>query len=128
LVNLLKRHNLDIIGIQEGFINQVEYIKTELGYEYFGFGTDDGKQETDNPKRLQSLNPIMYNPNRLTLLDKGVFWYSDNPDTPNLGYSEGTSDTHFRNCVWGKFKEEGGQTMYVFNTHFSLVDAIREKQ
>ncbi len=127
LVNLLKRHHPDVIGVQEGFLNQVEYIKNELGYQYFGFGTDDGKPESGDPNRYESLNPIVYNPSRLTLLDKGVFWYSDDPDSPNLGYCAGTSDTHYRNCVWGKFSQKD-KIIYLFNTHFALADDIREKQ
>jgi len=126
MVNLMKRHHPDMIGIQEGFINQMDYIKSEIKYEYFGWGTDDGKSHLENPGRIQSLNPIMYDPGRLTVSDKGVFWYADQTGIPG----KYTSDTHFRNCVWGKFKENGtnGKTFYVFNTHFSLTDDIRQKQ
>ena len=44
LLNLLKDYNPSIIGIQEGLINQVNYIDTYLGkYKYIGAGRDDGK-------------------------------------------------------------------------------------
>jgi len=126
LIHLIGRHHPDLLGMQEGFINQLEFIREETGLVYFGYGTDDGKSEMDNPNKNQSLNPIFYNPERFEILDKGVFWYSDDPDIPNLGYS----DTHFRNCVWGKFKEKGidNRVLFVFNTHFSLRDEIRLKQ
>lgn len=127
MVNLIKRHHPDIIGIQEGFINQMEYITSEINYDYFGWGTDDGKSHLDKPGKRQSLNPIMYDKRRLNVIDKGVFWYADQPEAPGIFAGE---DKHFRNCVWGKFKEEGrkGRTFYVFNTHFSLKDDMRKKQ
>lgn len=101
MVNLVKRHRPDIIGIQEGFLHQVNYIKAEIKYEYFGWGTDDGNAHFNNPKTTQSLNPIMYDPNRLSVLGQGVFWYADKTDAP------------------GKFKSD---------THFSLTDDNRLKQ
>lgn len=130
MVNLIQRHNPDIIGVQEGFINQDKYLKNQLGDEYFGYGTDDGLSESADPAYNESLNPIFYNPNRLKLLDRGVFWYSDDPSYPNLGFCTGSTDTHFRNCVWGKFQEKGkdGRNFYVYNTHFALIDDVREQQ
>lgn len=127
MVNLIKRHHPDIVGIQEGFISQMEYITSEVKYAYFGWGTDDGKSHLDNPGKRQSLNPIMYDQKRLKVLEKGVFWYADQPNVPGIFAGE---DKHFRNCVWGKFKEQGkkGRTFYVFNTHFSLKDDMRQKQ
>jgi len=127
MVNLIKRHRPDVIGIQEGFISQTEYIVAETGYAYFGWGTDDGKSHLDNPGKRQSLNPIVYDQKRLTVLEKGVFWYADQPGAPGMFAGE---DKHSRNCVWGKFKESGrkGRTFYVFNTHFSLKDDMRQKQ
>lgn len=127
MVNLMKRHHPDIVGIQEGFLGQMEYIVPEIGYAYFGWGTDDGKSHLDSPGRRQSLNPIMYDQQRLTVLEKGVFWYADQPAQPGIFAG---ADKHFRNCVWGKFKEQGskGRTFYVFNTHFSLKDDMRQKQ
>jgi len=128
LIHLLQRHHPDVIGIQEGFLNQLEDINDSLQYQYFGYGTDDGKLNTDNPSRSESMNPIFYNPDRLTLLDKGVFWYSDNHQ--NIPDKTGYTDTHFRNCVWGKFQEKSvnGQIIYVFNTHFCLYETDRQKQ
>ncbi len=129
LVNLLNRHNPDIIGVQEAFFNQARYIANEIDYKYFGFGMNDGLSETEYPDRYQSLNPIFYNPNRVILLDKGVFWYSSESSYPNIGFSKGTTDPYNRMCVWGKFKEndESGQTFYVFNTHWSTAEESRKK-
>ncbi|WP_316812128.1 endonuclease/exonuclease/phosphatase family protein [Pedobacter heparinus] len=127
MVNLIKRHHPDIVGIQEGFIGQMEYISSEVKYAYFGWGTDDGKSDLDSPGKRQSLNPIMYDQKRLKVLEKGVFWYADQAEVPGIFAG---ADKHFRNCVWGKFKELGskGKTFYVFNTHFSLKDDMRQKQ
>jgi endonuclease/exonuclease/phosphatase family metal-dependent hydrolase len=127
MVNLIKRHHPDLVGIQEGFVGQMDYLTKELKYAYFGWGTDDGKSHLDNPGPRQSLNPIMYDQKRFTVLEKGVFWYADQPAAPGIFAGE---DRHFRNCVWGKFKERGSsvKTFYVFNTHFSLKDDMRQKQ
>ncbi|MFV0507232.1 MAG: fimbrillin family protein [Bacteroidales bacterium] len=130
LINLLDRHNPDIIGVQEAFKNQARYISTQLeGYDYIGYGMDDGKEETE-AALYQSLNPIFYNRDKFSLLDRGVFWYSNNPSEPNIGFSEGsTIDVYNRMCVWAKFKETavGGSEFYVFNTHWSTDEDSRIK-
>ena len=44
VVNMLHYYSPQIIGIQEGLHNQVEYIATGLAeYDYIGMGRDDGK-------------------------------------------------------------------------------------
>ncbi|WP_067151567.1 endonuclease/exonuclease/phosphatase family protein [Pseudotamlana agarivorans] len=130
LVNLINRHNPDFIGVQEAFLHQTKFIKDQTSLSYFGYGTESGKSESNSPAPDEILNPIFYNSDRFVLLEKGVFWLSNEPDTPNVGFGEGTSDTHFRNCVWGKFKEnvENSKFIYIFNNHFSLNDDIRKQQ
>ncbi|MDD7886267.1 endonuclease/exonuclease/phosphatase family protein [Flavivirga sp. 57AJ16] len=130
LVNLINRHNPDFIGVQEAFSHQAKYIKDQTSLSYFGYGTESGKSENNSPTPDEIVNSIFYNAERFDVLEKGVFWFSNDPDTPNVGFGEGTSDTHFRNCVWGKFKEnvDNGEVVYIFNTHFSLNDNIRKQQ
>lgn len=60
MVNLMKRHRPDFIGVQEGFIDQSNWLKEELNYSYFGWGTNDGRSESQEPEKVQSINPIMY--------------------------------------------------------------------
>lgn len=129
-VNLINRHNPDILAVQEGFINQAEYIKQNTGLTYFGCGAEDGKTETENPFNNQTINPIFYDAERFTLLERGVFWHSEDSENPNIGYSKNTNNPHYRNCVYGKFQEnvEGGAVFYVFNTHLSTDEEPRVKE
>lgn len=127
LINIMLRHHPDVIGVQEGFIGQLKDINAQLKFKYIGFGTDDGKSVDDNPDDAESMNAILYNPEKLVLQDKGVFWYSlANTAMPDR---TGFTDTHYRNCVWGKFQENctDGKTMFIFNTHFCLNANDRDK-
>lgn len=60
IVNLLKRHNPNFVGMQEAFYHQAEYLKEQTGLDYFGFGTDDGQSQSNFPDGNQSLNPIFF--------------------------------------------------------------------
>jgi len=127
LINMLLRHHPDVIGIQEGFIGQLQDINAQLNYKFIGFGTDDGISVDENPGDAESMNAIFYNPNKLVLQKKGVFWYSlANTTIPDR---TGYTDTHYRHCVWGKFNENCtvGKTLFIFNTHFCLNANDRDK-
>ncbi|MFV0505387.1 MAG: hypothetical protein ACK5L5_01550 [Bacteroidales bacterium] len=129
-INIMERHNPDLIGGQEFFLNQAEDMASALGFAYVAYGSNDGKSEAESPADKQTLNPIFYNPERLEVLDRGVFWYSDKTDTPNRGYSTGSKiDNYNRFCVWAKFTKKDGsnKTFYVFNTHWSTDELVKKR-
>ncbi|MFL3014851.1 MAG: endonuclease/exonuclease/phosphatase family protein [Candidatus Neomarinimicrobiota bacterium] len=108
-----------IIGIQEGLINQVQYIDSSLmNYDYFGVGRDDGKSKGE-------FCSIFYDRNRYILNDHSTFWLSETPDHVSVGWDAALE----RICTYGLFKDtEYGDSFWVFNTHFDHMGLVaREK-
>jgi len=117
LAKVLQREMPDILCTQEALKEQIDFIQTEVpGYSYVGVGRDDGKQEGEHCA-------IFYS-KRLELLDKGNFWLSDTPDSP-----ENTWDAIFKRiCTWARFRDLAtGNKFCIFNTHFPLIPEARDK-
>lgn len=107
--SLIVYHDFDIMGTQEGFIHQLKDI-TKIPYlDYVGAGRDDGKEAGEH-------SAIFYNSEKFEVLDKGDFWFSENPETPGLGWDATCCN---RICSWAKFKDKAkDHVFYVFNSHF----------
>lgn len=107
--SLIRFHDFDIFGTQEGFKHQLDGI-LELGnYAYTGAGRDDGKDAGEH-------SAVFYKVNRFELLDSGNFWYSETPTVPSKGWDATCCN---RICSWGKFREKkSGREFYFFNSHF----------
>ncbi|HOM62850.1 MAG TPA: endonuclease/exonuclease/phosphatase family protein [Dysgonamonadaceae bacterium] len=107
--SLIRFHDFDIFGTQEGFKHQLDGI-LELGnYAYTGAGRDDGKDAGEH-------SAVFYKVNRFELLDSGNFWYSETPAVPSKGWDANCCN---RICSWGKFREKkSGREFYFFNSHF----------
>lgn len=112
LGELIRYHEFDIFGTQEGFKSQLEELKGELPeYDYIGVGREDGKQEGEH-------SAIFYRKDMFTLLDHGDFWISETPDKPGLGWDAVCP----RICSWGKFRHnESGREFVMFNLHMDHV-------
>ncbi|NMA95367.1 MAG: endonuclease/exonuclease/phosphatase family protein [Clostridiales bacterium] len=108
--SVLRFHNVDIVGLQEVFKGQLEYLCSELkDYDYIGVGRDDGREKGE-------YIPILYRRERLNLLDWGVFWLSE---TPDIRGSKGWDAVCIRITTWGRFKDKAtDREFYFFNTHF----------
>lgn len=112
LGELIRYHEFDIFGTQEGFKSQLEDLKGELPeYDYIGVGREDGKEEGEH-------SAIFYRKDMFTLLDHGDFWISETPDKPGLGWDAVCQ----RICSWGKFRHnESGREFVMFNLHMDHV-------
>lgn len=110
VANLLRFHQYDIFGIQEGFKNQLEDINTALPeYAHYGLGRDDGKDGGEH-------SSIFYRKDKFKLLKKGDFWLSETPDKPGLGWDATCCN---RICTWVYLQElKTGKKFYYFNAHF----------
>jgi len=107
LINLIKFHQMDIIGTQEGMHHQLEEMKEGLGFPYIGVGRDHGDEAGE-------FSAIFYDPSKFEVLDENTFWLSETPDIPSKGW-----DAQFnRVFTYGKFKHEDFGIFYVFNTHY----------
>jgi endonuclease/exonuclease/phosphatase family metal-dependent hydrolase len=112
LISLLKFHQADIIGTQEGLKHQLEEIKSTLEFKYVGIGRDFGDDRGE-------FSAIFYNPLKVELLEDGTFWLSENPNNPSIGWDAALN----RVCTWAKFKVFE-HVFYVFNVHYDHMGQI----
>lgn len=120
VTNLIQFHEFDIFGIQEGFYEQVQDMKSQLpGFEYIGVGRDDGAEKGEH-------SAIFFNTQRFKLIKDGTFWLSaSDTGKPNKGWDAALP----RICTWGVFEDNKNGKQFIFmNTHFDHVgvEARRE--
>ncbi len=106
---LIRFHDFDIIGTQEGLLHQLQDMQKELpAYHYFGAGRDDAKTKGEH-------SAIFYKKEKFAVLDSGNFWLSETPDKPGFGWDA----KHNRICSWLKLKDKKRKkAVFVFNVHF----------
>lgn len=109
VVNAIKQCPPDILGVQECFDYQAEFLAASLpDYHWFGIGREaDGGGE---------MTAVFYRKDLLSPVETGHFWLSDTPDVPG-SRSWGTHCT--RMVTWARFRNrETGTVSYFLNTHF----------
>ena len=115
----LIQYSPSIVGIQEGLLNQVQYIDSSLiNYDYVGVGRDDGKEKGE-------FCAIYFDTTRYVISKNSTFWLSETPDTISVGWDAALE----RICTYGLFKDRiTRKAFWVFNTHFDHIGIIaREK-
>lgn len=112
IADLIRFHEFDIFGTQEGLKHQLDSLKNRLpGFDYIGAGRDDGKDRGEHAA-------IFYRTDRFELLDHGNFWLSQTPDTPSVGWDAALP----RICTWGHFKVKGSPCEFLFfNLHMDHI-------
>jgi len=110
VATLIRFHDFDIFGTQEGYKNQLDYIVNALPqYNYSGVGRNDGKDKGEH-------SAIFYKKDDFNLLNKGDFWLSQTPDTPSLGWDATCCN---RICSWVYLQhKKSGKKFYFFNAHY----------
>ncbi|WP_375585375.1 endonuclease [Cyclobacterium xiamenense] len=106
-INLIRFHEMDIIGTKEGLYTQVEDIQKEFGFPYIGIGA--------HLEEERESCAVYYDPEKYELLDEGTFSLPKSAENP-LGSSDEASN---RICSWGKFQSPEGDYFYVFNVHYT---------
>ncbi len=120
LFDVLRRHDADIVGLQEAYRFQIDQICAALPqYGWIGVGRDDGKDKGEH-------SAILYRKERLDVAEQGTFWFSDTPEKPG-SITWGNAVT--RICTRGRFIDKpSGQAFYVFNLHLDHISQpSREK-
>jgi len=106
---LIRYHDFDVFGTQEGFRGQLNDITALPDYAFVGRGRDDGKEAGEH-------SAIFYRKARLKLLETGDFWLSETPDKPGLGWDATCCN---RICTWAKFRDlETKKDFFFFSVHF----------
>jgi endonuclease/exonuclease/phosphatase family metal-dependent hydrolase len=120
LAKYLDGMELDIIGLQEALLFQIDYIKANLksaNYAYTGFGREDAVHGGEHAA-------IFFNSDKFNFIDGDTFWLSDTPDYPSRTWGNG----NFRVCTWARFEvKETGAQFCIFNTHYDFSDEFHIK-
>ena len=119
LSQLLMDYDPSIFGIQEGLLNQVEWIDSTLkNYNYIGVGRDDGKLKGE-------FCAIYFDTTLYEVMNNSTFWLSETPDVVSVGWDAALE----RICTYGLFKNIiSGEKTWVFNSHFDHVGMIARKK
>jgi len=109
VASLIRFHEFDILGTQEGLKHQIDDIRNALPeYSYYGKGRDDGQSKGEH-------SAIFYRKDKYSVIDSGDFWLSQTPEKPGPGWDANLN----RICSWVKLKpKQKGKTFYVFNVHY----------
>lgn len=109
VAQLIRRHDFDIVGTQEGNFKQMEDLMLLLPeYDYIGYpyAGRNSKNHTAS---------ILYKKADYEVVKHGVFWYSETPDVESIGWD--ATDT--RICTWARMRHKvTGQEFYFFTSHF----------
>lgn len=121
LVEVVRAQSPDVMGTQELFYEQGQYIVDKLpGYTWFGLSRR-GNHEDEHMG-------VFYRKDRLKLLDNGDFWLSQAPEKPG---SSAWGMSLPRMATWGLFEMQGAGRRFLFiNTHLAHRDvdeAARQK-
>lgn len=118
IVDLLKKYNPAVFGIQEALENQVVFIdKSFSQFSYIGIGRDGGNKG--------EFSPIFYDNSKFKVLENGTFWLSKTPSKASKGWDAALN----RICTYGLFENlKTNKKMWVFNTHFDHKGAKARKK
>jgi endonuclease/exonuclease/phosphatase family metal-dependent hydrolase len=121
LVETIRKQHPDVLGTQELYKEQGDYIVAKLpDYVWFGMGRKGG----DGDEHMG----VFYRRDELRVLDSGNFWLSDTPDVPG---SISWGNPLPRMVTWARFqRSDDGRTFVLYNTHLPYReqdDAAREK-
>jgi endonuclease/exonuclease/phosphatase family metal-dependent hydrolase len=105
MAKVIRESNAYIIGLQEVYEFQIEYLKRELPeYSYYSVGREDGLSQGEQCS-------ILWRNDLFQCSKAGTFWLSDTPDVPN-SMTWGNRIT--RICSWVEFANE----FRFYNTHW----------
>jgi endonuclease/exonuclease/phosphatase family metal-dependent hydrolase len=120
VAELIRFHQFDVLGIQEGLKNQLDDMSTALPeYSRYGKGRDDGKDGGEH-------SAIFYKKSRFKLIKSGDFWLSETPDKPGLGWDATCCN---RICSWVYLQDlKSKKQFYFFNVHYDHQGVVARKE
>ncbi|EES74408.1 endonuclease/exonuclease/phosphatase family protein [Paenibacillus sp. MB22_1] len=111
VAEVIKRHDADIIGIQEGLHDMLTDLEPLLPeYAWIGEGREGGNKG--------EYAAILYKKKNWTVGKAGHFSLSETPE--ELG-ARSWSTSHPRMCTWVTFKSQTGAEFAAFNTHLDHI-------
>lgn len=118
---LIRHHEWDVFGTQEGLPDQIRDLETLAGFERIGVGRDDGAQRGEHAA-------IFVRRARFEVLRSGTFWLSETPDQPSKGWD---ARCCHRIVTWVALRDRQmpqAVPFYVFNTHFDHEGVVARRE
>lgn len=108
LIGLIKKHDPDVLGVQEALAGQIDELKAALPeHEVLGVGRDDGIRKGE-------YSAIFTRRSKLGLREGGTRWISDEPLRPgSLAFDAKIT----RVFTWGDYFTPGGTRILLMNCH-----------
>ena len=118
VVELIKKNNPDLLGVQEATPDWMEYLKENLSdFDHVGLGREDDKGDGEH-------SAIFYNKDRFILENADTFWLSETPREPSFGWDAACK----RVCTWAILRDaKTTKKLIFFNTHTDHVGKIALK-
>ena len=119
VIQIFGQYEPSIMGVQEGLLNQIQYIDSCLAnYDYVGVGREDGKERGE-------FCVIYFDTTRYVVSKHSTFWLSETPDTISVGWDAALE----RICTYGLFKDKKtADEFWVFNTHFDHMGSMARER
>lgn len=111
-VNMMLEENPTVMGCQEMLPDQIEFLLDAMpSYRAIGVGRDDGDAAGEHMA-------ILYNTDKVELLEWNTYWLSESPETPTYGWDAACK----RTCTYAKFKAlKSKKEFVVLNTHLDHI-------
>ena len=118
-IAMLDAINPDVFGVQEAYDFQLSYIEENCPrYKAVGVGRDDGSNEGEHMS-------VIYNTEKIEMLDWGTYWLSETPDVPSFGWDAACR----RTATWTKLRVIAtGKEFFFVNTHLDHVGVVARKE
>ncbi|ANS75919.1 hypothetical protein AWM70_16090 [Paenibacillus yonginensis] len=112
-VQVIEAFAPDVVGLQEAYEAQRDYLLENCGASYVSIGASRLGDTND-----EYVN-ILFRSDKFEALESGQFWLSETPEIPG---SRSSLDTdHPRICTFARLRaKDGTADFYYFNTHFAL--------
>ena len=105
---MIRQEAPDVFGVQEGLIDQLQYIDAECPqYARVGAGRDDGAEKGE-------IMAVYYLRDRFELVNSGTLWLSETPAEVSRGWDGACN----RTMTWVELRDKAsGKEFFYFNTH-----------
>ena len=119
VAEMLNTVNPVMFGVQEAYDFQLSYIEENCPrYKAVGVGRDDGSNEGEHMS-------VIYNTEKIEMLDWGTYWLSETPDVPSFGWDAACR----RTATWTKLRVIAtGKEFFFVNTHLDHVGVVARKE
>jgi endonuclease/exonuclease/phosphatase family metal-dependent hydrolase len=113
VVELIKKYDPDLIGLQEALYHQIQDLVNGMpDYTFVGTGRDDGKQKGE-------FSAILYKKERFTVQSTETSWLSETPTIPGSKSWDAAITRVVTVAVFEDMKSKG--TFVHVNTHFDHI-------